>query len=341
MSTDNHCDSSTVQQQALEVEAARWISRLGSNQLSAEQQREFSRWLNRSQLHLHTFDRLNAQWQEIGANMRTDSGFSEQLAALESTSTPEPKVNHFNWRWTLAAACSLILLTATLITEPFSKPVSQVYLTNIGEQKTIQLNDGSTLTLNTQSEVSVSYSDSERQLQLIRGEAFFQVAHDHQRPFHVGTNRGRITALGTAFNIDQRKKSVTVIVTEGTVKVEENTNASTLLAANKKVTVNQQITLTIRGLGSVKKTTRSPSWQQQRLEFDGHPLAQVLPELNRYLTEEVQLNSTENSKLEKLPVSGVFNLKDPEQALAAIAASLQLHIKSNDQGLRELALTAP
>lgn len=342
MSTDSHCDSSTTHTQDLEIEAAQWISRLSSNQLSAEQQREFSLWLNRSQLHLHTFDRLNAEWQEMGASMRSDSRCAEQLASLESKPTrQEPATASFNWRWALTATCSLFLCAAFLITEPFTQANTQIYLTDIGEQKTIPLSDGSTLILNTQTEVAVSYSNDERQLQLVRGEAFFQVAHDRQRPFHVDTNRGRITALGTAFNIDQRQKSVTVVVTEGTVKVEENADASTLLAATDKVTVNQQITLSPRGLSPVNKTEKAPAWQQQRLEFDGNPLAEALLELNRYLAEKVQLNPVQKAELASLTVSGVFNLNEPEQALAAIAASLNLQLENNDQGLRQLVLATP
>lgn len=334
----------TTTNQQLEIEAAQWLSRLSSEPLSVEQQREFSRWLNRSDLHLQTYDRLSAEWQSIGASLKNHSAGQARLNELEANHNAQKADTHnqppirFHWRWQIAAACSLLLLAVAVFSPTFNPTKTESYVTAIGEQQSFQLSDGSTITLNTDSKVSVRYSDSERLLQLERGEAYFQVAHNRLRPFHVDTNRGRITALGTAFNIDQRQQSVTVIVTDGIVQVEQKSDPSTLLAKTEKVSINQQIQLTTRGLGTVNAVQKVPAWQQQRLEFDRQPLAEAILELNRYLNKKVQLNPDQYQQLASVLVSGVFNTHQPEQALAAIAASLQLTITDNNQGLRQLVL---
>src|SRR5690606_13001818 len=93
------------------------------------------------------------------------------------------------------------------------------YATEIGEQKTVQLSDGSELVLNTNTRVLIDYTDSKRRAILDQGEAYFKVAEDAQRPFSVDAGVRSIAVLGTEFNVQKTGGGLTVAVVEGLVAV--------------------------------------------------------------------------------------------------------------------------
>ena len=98
------------------------------------------------------------------------------------------------------------------------------YATDIGEQQTVRLSDGSEIRLNTNTLVEVNYLDGNRNIHLYKGEAHFDVAHDPEKPFTVKARKGEIRALGTVFSVRVKNNRVNVIVEEGTVRIRANEN---------------------------------------------------------------------------------------------------------------------
>jgi len=218
-------------------------------------------------------------------------------------------------------------------------PAQTLFATPVGKQQRFSLEDGSTIELNTDSQVAVEYSSDLRQLHLIRGEAFFEVESDKNRPFIVTAGAGQVTAVGTAFNVQLSNAQLAgsnqpgillVAVTEGRVTV---TKTGTL-AAEKSITVDigQQTRVSEQGdLGLVEPADLElvSAWREKTLIFRTTNLATALTELNRYLAEPVD---TSDASLSTLNVSGTFSLEEPEATLTAIIDAFDLQSYKNPFG---------
>src|SRR3546814_10885657 len=105
---------------------------------------------------------------------------------------------------------------------------SDLYATDLGEQRTERLPDGTRIILNTQTAVAVRYSRQRREIALQHGEAMFEVAHDAARPFVVATGDGSVTALGTRFQVRNEGAGAIVTLLEGSVEVRSEEHTSEL-----------------------------------------------------------------------------------------------------------------
>jgi transmembrane sensor len=182
--------------------------------------------------------------------------------------------------------------------------------------------DGSSFDLNTNSRIWVDYSQRQRVIRLERGEAFFKVAHDTQRPFWVRAGDYWVRAVGTAFNVYLRPTGVEVTVSEGTVNVVNATanqsppTGPALTAA--AVTAGEQADArgraeVIRELNSAQ-LNRLLAWRKSSLYFQDQPLGEVVNELMRYTTLKIEIS---DDGLRQLPVGGTFQTS-PEGAEALL-----------------------
>src|SRR5260221_262688 len=142
------------------------------------------------------------------AKLRTEAGFdSERLRRGR------------RWRLvTAGAAAGVVVALAVLLASDLSA-LSGRYAAGRGEQRQVVLEDGSRIVVNTDSEVAVRFHEFERSVQLVRGEAFFEVAKDAARPFVVRTGRAEVRAVGTKFSVRRNDSDTEVVVTEGRVRV--------------------------------------------------------------------------------------------------------------------------
>jgi transmembrane sensor len=115
-----------------------------------------------------------------------------------------------------ASVAALAIVGGTLGVPEFSAPI---YTTALGEQRSIQFADGSTVELNSRSKIRVKYSKRERDVDLLEGQALFHVAHDAGRPFIVAVGATRVRAVGTQFDVYKRSNETVVTVVEGRVAV--------------------------------------------------------------------------------------------------------------------------
>jgi transmembrane sensor len=184
-----------------------------------------------------------------------------------------------------------------------------VYSTDVGEFHRISLQDGSTIALNTDSQVRVRYSVMGREVELARGEALFEVAKDTSRPFDVKASNTTVRAVGTAFSVrlqeEGRADRVDVLVSEGRVAI--NPPSQQTLPAGSVATVRN---------GRVQTTTLSSDdissrlmWTTGRLVFQGQKLDEVVAEINRYNKRKLLVTDTDISGLR---IGGTFQATDPE-----------------------------
>ncbi|BBM00511.1 FecR domain-containing protein [Microbulbifer sp. GL-2] len=342
----------TTSEESLD-QACAWVARLRSDTISAADKRQFANWLSTSAENRHAFEEITELWGDLGAleHMPIDQLFPEGTPTSQASSSANEKKQKVrdirksprgNWgapQWLLSgglATCGVFLAAwISLDWLNTGKSSQQIYTTQLGEIRTLNLADGSEVKLNSNTELRVSYSRKERQTHLIRGEAFFEVARQTSRPFTVSAGSANIRVLGTEFNVELNPESTKVSVTEGTVSVSEAETSPGLSPESVRLTKNQKVSITDHGLGDVRPASpqEATDWTRGLLVFEKTPLKEALQELNRYLS----VPATAAPQVEGRLVSGTFAISDPDNTLEAIATALQLQQDRSNSNLTILS----
>jgi transmembrane sensor len=221
----------------------------------------------------------------------------EELVATTTASRvrPRPRV-----RWSLAATVALTTAAALFW---FSRPLGTTYSTAIGAVESVPIADGSTITLNTATRVRVDLSQETRRVDLERGEALFEVAHDPNRPFVVHAGNKRVIAVGTKFSVRREGENIQVVVTEGKVRIEGDrgvpaARAELATAGTVARAGDNDIVLTPVSLNTAEE---SLSWRRGILVFHDTALADAVAELNRYNAVQITI---EDDATARLPIAG-------------------------------------
>ena len=314
-------------------EAADWVVDLADG--NKHTRKAFAVWLRQSPLHIKEFLYVSAIWETLpGYSAVPSAAELAQLAHKQPTVVALPGVarngsmtmallKSYRQRWMAQAAAVLVVVAASaifLFLSPGKDP--NLYTTEIGEQSSVQLPDGSLVTLNTQSTMRVAYTEVYRDVHLTDGEALFDVMRDNGRSFRVITPQAVFQAVGTEFIVRQNSDKVTITVIDGVVDVLPQVGNAALIAVADdrleksglmeplRLEVGQQAQV---AEGVVEATAEdvdvedAVAWRQRRLIFDALPLKQVIEEFNRYVDPPVEI---EERKLESLPISGVFRSND-------------------------------
>jgi transmembrane sensor len=305
-----------------------WIARFRSGSASTEDHQEFALWLAQDSRHKQIMDSMLDMWADLA--------IVQQLYSDIPDTTKQPAANHSNWfKGAIGAAACLMF---ALVLWPVSQqPITEsLYQTALGEQQTVELEDGSTLTLNTNSQVTVSFDEKHRTLKLIKGEAFFKVAKDPERPFEVNAGSAQVTAIGTAFNIYRNNGTSSITVVEGVVKVTELGNTPNRAPQTKILHANQQLKATTTGLHSATKADVSQqiAWQHGELIAQNMPLVELIAQIERYHDTHILVS---DPSIATLSVSGVFILSELDPILQALQISLGL--QATPVGHNSIALT--
>jgi len=184
--------------------------------------------------------------------------------------------------------------------------------TALGERRVITLTDGSKLSLDADSEVTVRYGKHDRALHLLRGQARFDVAHDKSRPFSVVAGNQRVIATGTAFNIDIAGPKVLVTLIEGHVVVVNETEGpqgAASVARTIELKAGQQLATGPAAAPRILSANvqRVTAWTIGQIMFDDEPLSSVVDRVNRYGGTQVVVADPEVGAMK---ISGVFNAGD-------------------------------
>ncbi|GLK77704.1 iron dicitrate transporter FecR [Methylopila jiangsuensis] len=189
-----------------------------------------------------------------------------------------------------------------------------------GETPVFTLADGSTVQLNASSAIAEDISARGRTIRLLRGQAYFQVTPDPDRPFTVEAGDASVTALGTAFDVRLGAAETDVAVTEHAVLVEFRSARPPLRVDEGEQVAYQPASGEVtRG----QDAALAASWRSNRLVVDNRDLAFVVEELNRRFPGRVVIA---RPGLAARKVSGVIDLADRAQALAFIARALGVEV---------------
>ena len=235
------------------------------------------------------------------------------------------------WRSLSAMASSLtalaVSLTVVAVTVILLQGGGQTYSTATGEYQQVWLDDGSLIELNTNSAVVLSLSDRQRNIELVRGEAFFTVAPDKTRPFVVTVGGAEVRALGTAFNIyRQGPELARVHVVEGVVRVSETQGSAVSAPESRMLLANQALEFSeTTGIGDLPEQNmqQATAWREGQILFDGASLKEATTVLNRYLEQEIILHDSAHSAHR---ISGIFSSRERETTLLAVAQAFDLEL---------------
>ena len=346
----------------VQTQASQWLAKLDAEQPSAQDLAAFKQWVNAAPDHRQAFEELVEFWDEMNiltqailpreaAELSADTIAGPSAAQANATAEYRPALSRYLAFPRAAFATAFVAMAAIVLTFALQIGSPTVYSTAIGEQKTLQLADGSTVQLNTNSTVEVDYSDSTRRLNLTQGEAHFDVAHNPDRPFEVYAGNRLVRAIGTAFTVHVRKIDVEVIVTEGTVEIDEpelTTNISIAQAPNSatagssttgssktgsdtpvKASAGSVLTFSKDLIDDVEVMVGAQlqdqlSWRQGMLVFNSEPLQSVVDEVSRYT--DLTIIIPERSARE-MKVGGLFKVGDTESLFEALREGFDIHVK--------------
>ena len=207
--------SSCGDRDAIEAEAARLLARLENNP-SPQDEADICAWIEADPRHAVAFARAEAAWD---ASERLKSAAADiTLPPLQSTLSEEDQRRLSRNIMVAAGVAILLFIVAAIVTVRTYSGIEH-FETGVGQMRDIALEDGSTLHLNSDSEVEARFTSNGRKVRVLKGEASFEISHDPDRPFDVEARAAVIRAVGTAFNVRLRPSLVELTVTHGTVTV--------------------------------------------------------------------------------------------------------------------------
>ncbi len=308
--------------QSVADQAVKWFVVLRDDEVTEEDRNDFARWFAADPSHEAAWRSTERMWGGLDAVASRSVGIKPANLHLETTgsiaSLREARPGRYVPGWKAMAAAAVLLVTLGIGWHIMPIGMFADYRTAVGERRTVTLQDGSQIELGTAAAVDVVFSERERRIKLLAGEAFFTVTKDPKRPFVVAARNGEVKVLGTAFDVKIRD-GVTVAVAEHTVQV--GTTASQPVSLTEGRAVYYDAT----GISAVTAADLDTiqAWRQDQLVFRDVPLNDVLAELQRYRYGHITLL---DKSLGQRRVTAVFDARRTDAALDTIAQSLSLQI---------------
>lgn len=312
-------------------EAADWFARRRDGIRVPADEAAFEAWCRRSDAHARAYADIELSWEAWGASKESPRLRAMAAEALAETASRRRSPG-LSWKpMLLAASVAAVAAIGVVQILPLSRPEAPSavsYRTQVGEQRTERLADGTRITLNTDTELQVRYGEARREITLERGEAMFDVAHDVGHPFVVTAAGGTVTALGTRFQVRDEAGAAAVTLLEGRVEVAALRERKVLAPGDEARYGGENGE---RHNGEIRVRRIDPatvtSWTRGRLDFSGLPLAEAVAEANRYSTVKLRLG---DPRLADLPVGGSFRIGDNASIASALAAVFPVRVASRN-----------
>ena len=265
---------------------------------------------------------LKKLWVTDGLNV---IDFDKQKAWQKLKASKTTKVRRIHFSIRKIAAVALVLFASLFVIQYYTGHQDNTFVELKADKKKqiIELEDGSTIHLN--KGASLSYPkvfDGENRLVSLKGEAYFDIARDEQRPFKIKTEHSEVRVLGTSFNINTNQDSTMVSVTSGKVQVKSYSNSQEVVLTKK-----QSVNVTIEGLRtSTNENENFLSWKTGEFSFTDANIGQIVSRLNSYYDNKIQLNSPHP----ECQLSATFNKNSLEEILEIITLTCPLKLTENN-----------
>jgi len=366
--------------------AYEWLIRIKEGAMTPDQKTEFETWQSENPINEMELDILSAIWDrtdDLKDNPLVETELDTLSAIWDYTDelNDDPLVAHEKFltrvclqfsslkRWfggiftgmtalrPVAVAVTVILVVLVLwmfqngVYSPIEQPKS--YHSKLGEQKTIPLEDGSTVLLDTATLIYVEHLETARRIDLVRGRALFSVAHNPERPFIVTAGDLEVRAIGTEFDVSKGEKhKVTVAVLEGLVRVrqkrveekpvlekksetnamapytasEKNELSENIVAPGEKILVDTEensIDVQVADIDYIK------AWRNGIFDFDAAPLSEIITEVNRYLHQKIIIGDDD---LKNKQITLIYDISECKNFLVALKKILPVIEKETPTG---------
>lgn len=369
---------------AIREAASEWVVRLGSSDLSYADRVAFAAWLRSSPVHVKEYLRAQTTWEAMDEAAQKDSSDIQTLMSscpknvteiysrsepgqpagesaaapagavskdIDGTEPQQPAVRSRAWLHVAAAIAATLVLTIGILFAPqwVEHLDSNTYSTAVGEQRRMVLPDGSAIELNTRSKVRLQLNARSRDVHLLEGEAFFNVAKDPSRPFRVLSDNAVVRAVGTQFNVYRQPHKTVVTVIEGQVAVARREDAGPVAGSTPEgtapatgsapVLVDAGSAVQIVARAAIGQAEVKPNvavaWRQHRLVFENESLETVVAEFNRYNAQQLVIG---NPQLAVIRISGTFDAHEPGDLVDFLTQSHDARALESDS---EILLSSP
>jgi transmembrane sensor len=331
----------------IEVAAAAWFAEREAEGWTAERQSELNAWLEQSTAHRIAFLRVCEAWKRVGelgslatdrvAGEIPDRGAWRWSSLPRATERPAHEVRRTlagatragsNRIWRSAAVpMFLAVLAAVGFTSWYVARQGATYSTEVGQVRSVPLEDGSRVTLDTGSRITVAVRASERRIELIHGDAYFEVTKDPTRPFVVGVERDRVVAVGTQFYVERDENGLRVLVTQGKIRFERPGESP------QEVTAGSEARLDTTELRISHPTDigieETLGWRNGYLLFRDTSLVEAVAKFNRYTHKKMLI---EDASIAGIRIGGHFRLDDVQGFLWLLKSGFPVNV--DEQGDR-------
>lgn len=342
--------------------ASAWRARLADT--PGFQPQELASWLAQDPRHREAWETVQAPWDVLGQHAATPRVIELRRAALAHAHNAV-RSNLWPRRFrrppvAIAAAACLVAAGAFLFWQQYQ---SDAFQTGFGERRVVTLSDGSQITLDSRSKVTVRYTADTRTLTLVRGQARFDVAHDVARPFTVTAEGHKVVATGTAFDVDLLGPKMLVTLLNGHVVVlpqsaptipwiplasPEGAGSATAAGAESRALSHaedamesiyldpgEQLVMSSSSAPRISHVDieRVTAWERGEIVFDNEPLATVIQRMNRYGPRHIIVG---DDRAATLRISGVFHEGDLDGFVSTITAYLAVSAQERPDGDVEL-----
>ena len=336
----------------IEAAAAAWFAKRQAEGWTEENQRELGGWLEQSTAHRIAFLRVSEAWKRFGEldSLATDrapgaipgrgtwvwsslpreqrSWIGERRENVKGT-PPEaartvavvPRAWSHRMRRSAAAAMALLVLAAVGLSSWYVAHQGTGYRSEVGQVRSIPLEDGSYVTLDTGSRIEVAVGSVDRRIALVQGDAYFEVAKDPTRPFVVSVDRARIVAVGTQFYVERGDAGLIVLVTEGRIRFERPRESP------QEVTAGSEVRLDATELRLSHPTDMEVEemlgWRNGYLLFRDTSLVEAVARFNRYTHKKMLI---EDPGIAGIRIGGHFRLDDVQGFLWLLKSGFPINV---------------
>lgn len=305
---------------AARAEAAAWIARLHGPNRTRVVEVGFRRWIAEDPERAAAFELLTDTWEKSALLRRRPF---ERVASWELVGF---RIN-FSRAALATVAVAILAIVGTIF---YSR--SDAVATAIGEQRTLALEDGTRVYLNTNSRAHVHYDRITRLVELDHGEALFEVAKRPDWPFVVIAGNKQIRALGTAFIVRRDEEALAVTLVEGKVTVEsvEVSGAPAPVGETEVLSPGQRLTFAGSTVPKLDRPQldRMTAWQRGQVTFDSTPLVDAVADMNRYSTMRLVI---EEPRVAGILISGIFRVGDSTSFAQAVAKTYRLQLRKRSR----------
>jgi transmembrane sensor len=341
----------TMSNTEIEAAAAAWFAKKEAEGWTPEQQSELAAWLAHSTAHRIAFLRICEAWKRFGEldSLTTDRapGAIPDRGTWVWSSLPQdthwigerrdhhkglapdalrtlavaPRAWFHRIGRSSAASMALVVLAAVGLTFWYVDHQGTSYRTEVGQIRSVPLEDGSHVTLDTGSRIEVAVRANERRIDLIQGDAYVEVAKDPMRPFVVSVDRTRVVAVGTQFYVERDHNGLIVLVTEGKIRLERPSESPLEVTAGSEARVDAtELRISHPTDMEVEEML---GWRNGYLLFRDTSLVEAVAKFNRYTRKKMLI---EDPSVAGIRIGGHFRLDDVQGFLWLLKSGFPINV---------------